>query len=318
MKKILVIGDVMLDEYIETSPVRLSDEAPVMIVKEQNRDYVLGGAGNTAANLKAMGFDVVLQGTADNDWPGECIRDILRVKKIGVSLVIQQNVKTTVKTRILCKGNQVLRVDVEGVSSPLTPLNILDVSCVVVSDYAKGVIGENIIRDIQNNTKAPIIVNGKPKNAEYYIGADVLVVNQKEADEILNKIRVGGGVESEDSYEVIAGFLNILYVVVTKGEKGIAVYDSKGLRSEVYGDIVDVKDITGAGDTVTAAIALELTLSGDIEKAIKLANKAGGIKVTKDKTAEVSLVELNVNPENEGGLSTEQIIANLESDRLDG
>jgi D-beta-D-heptose 7-phosphate kinase/D-beta-D-heptose 1-phosphate adenosyltransferase len=313
-KRVLVIGDIMLDKYVETIPIRLSDEAPVLIVKEEKVSYVLGGAGNTAANLKAMGFDVILQGVLGNDEASFKIQGILMEKQIEPSLVILVGGTTTIKNRFICKGNQLIRVDSESIVFPVKPLSNKEIDVIVISDYAKGVIGEETVRDIKENYKVPLIINGKPKNVEYYIGADVLVVNEKEADEILRNTKIN----PEDSYESIAGSLNILYVVVTKGSKGIEVYDSAGLRYGIEATAVEVKDITGAGDTVTAAIALELSRSGDINKAVHLANIAGGIKVTKDKTSEVSLEELKLNPENEGCLSTEQIIANLESDRLDG
>jgi D-beta-D-heptose 7-phosphate kinase/D-beta-D-heptose 1-phosphate adenosyltransferase len=312
MKRVLVIGDVMLDKYIETNPVRISDEAPVLIVKETDVSYVLGGAGNTAANLKAMGFDVVLQGVVGIDENGNIVKDILRNKGIIDALVISTtSIRTTVKKRILCKGRQVIRVDSEGISSPVNPLLDEKVDIVVVSDYAKGVIGADTIRLLKENYDVAVIVNGKPQNIRYYNSADTVVLNKREADEALVVLGV-------KEYNDIAGALDILYLVVTKGDKGIEAYNKDGLAYSVEADNVDVKDITGAGDTVTAALALEISLSGEMDKAIKVANLAGGIKVTKDKTSEVSVEELTANPESVGILSTEQIVSNLESDRLDG
>jgi D-beta-D-heptose 7-phosphate kinase/D-beta-D-heptose 1-phosphate adenosyltransferase len=314
-KKVLVIGDVMLDKYIETEPVRISDEAPVLICKETEVSYILGGAGNTAANLKAMGFEVILQGLIGEDESGERIYNILREKEICNALKIVGDFKTTVKSRILCKGRQVIRIDSEHLAIPMTPLLLKEkIDAIVVSDYAKGIIGEDTIKTLKDNYDVPVIVNGKPKNIRYYIGADILVINKKEADEIIDDIK--DSKYPDISYSDIAGQYNILYVVVTKGDEGIEVYSSKELYCKVLANEVNVKDITGAGDTVTAAITLEIVNSGNIENAIMLANRAGGIKVTKDKTSEVSLEELNY--EDIGRPSSKEQKDNLDSERIDG
>jgi len=314
MKRVLVIGDVMLDKYIETTPVRISDEAPVMIVKETEVSYILGGAGNTAANLKAMGFDVTLQGIVGSDEAGYIVKKLLAKKDIVDVVIEAVDFKTTVKKRILCKGRQVIRVDSEYLTLPINPLLDDPVDVIVISDYAKGTIGDDTIKILKENYDVPIIVNGKPKNIRYYMGADIVVLNKKEADEVLVYLR--STYNPEPSYIDIAGYFNILYVVITKGEEGIEVYDSKDLRYKVLANKVEVKDITGAGDTVTAALTLEIVNSGNIAKAIMLANLAGGIKVSKDKTAEVSLKELSleeINPEDIGRISPD-----LNSERLDG
>ena len=316
MKRALVIGDVMLDKYIETEPVRISDEAPVLIVKETEVKYILGGAGNIAANLKAMGFDVTLQGIVGADETGYIVKKLLEEKQIVDAVVEEVDFKTTVKKRILCKGRQIIRVDSEHLAIPINPLLDEKVDAIVVSDYLKGVVGEETVRILRENYDVPIIINGKPKNIKYYMGADVVVFNKKEANEVLDYLR--STYNPEPTYADIAGYFNILYVIVTKGEEGIEAYDSKELRYKVDAEDVEAKDITGAGDTVTAALALEILRTGDIGKAIKLANTAGAIKVTKNKTAEVSLEELNINPDDEGRLSTEQQLDKFKESRLDG
>ena len=317
-KKVLVIGDIMLDEYIETEPVRISDEAPVMIVKITGDDYILGGAGNTAANLKAMGFDVILQGVIGDDWVGDLIVDLIDQKGIRNSITTIPDNDSTLKMRVLCKGKQLIRIDSEELVTELNPSFINgEVDIIVISDYAKGVIGENTVKILKEyNFNAPIIINGKPKNIEYYIGVDIVIFNKKEADEVLNYL--GSKYTKNPSYADIAAFFSINYIVVTKGGEGIEVYDTVELRYKVEANEVEVRDITGAGDTVTAALAFELVNSGDIEKAIKLANFAGGVKVTKHKTSEVSLEELLLNPDDEGRLSAEQQIDRLNSERIDG
>ena len=316
-KKVLVIGDIMLDKYIETEPIRISDEAPVMIVKITGDDYILGGAGNTAANLKAMGFDVILQGIIGNDWVGDLIVDLIDQKGIRNSITTIPDNDSTLKMRVLCKGKQLIRIDSEELVTELNPTFINEgVDIIVISDYAKGVIGENTVKILKEDYDVPIIINGKPKNIEYYVGVDVVIFNKKEADEVLNYLE--NKYIQNPNYGDIAGFFAIGYIVVTKGGEGIEVYDSMGLRYTVDANEVEVRDITGAGDTVTAALAFEIIHSGDIEKAIKLANYAGGIKVTKNKTAEVSLEELLMNPDDEGRPSTEQQIDRFNSERIDG
>lgn len=314
MKRVLVIGDVMLDKYIETEPVRISDEAPVLIVKETEVSYILGGAGNTAANLKAMGFDVTLQGIVGADEAGYIVKKLLEEKEIVDVVIEAVDFKTTVKKRILCKGRQVIRVDSEYLTLPINPLLDDPADIIVISDYAKGTIGEDTIEILKKNYNVPIIINGKPKNIRYYMGADIVVLNVKEVEEVLEYLKCTYNPSPRPAD--IVGYYNLLYLVVTEGENGISVYDNKELRNWEGGLKVEVKDITGAGDTVTAALALEIANSGDIEKAIQLANKAGALKVQKDKTAEVSLKELTIeeiNPEDVGRTSPD-----LNTDRLDG
>jgi rfaE bifunctional protein kinase chain/domain len=190
-KKVLVIGDIMLDKYIETEPVRISDEAPVMIVKITGDDYILGGAGNTAANLKAMGFDVVLQGIIGDDWVGDLIVDLIDQKGIRNSITTIPDNNSTLKMRLLCKGKQLIRIDSEELVTELNPTFINEgVDIIVISDYAKGVIGENTVKILKEDYDVPIIINGKPKNIEYYMGVDVVIFNKKEADEITNDMLI--------------------------------------------------------------------------------------------------------------------------------
>jgi len=316
IKKALVIGDIMLDKYIETEPVRISDEAPIMIVKITGDDYILGGAGNTAANLKAMGFDVILQGIIGNDWVGDLIVDLIDQKGIKNSITTILDNDSTLKMRILCKGKQLIRIDSEELSKPIIPLSIDGIDIIVISDYAKGVIGEETVKILKETYNVPIIINGKPKNIKYYTGIDIIIFNKKEADEVLDYLKCI--YNPEPNYSDIAAFFTINYIVITKGGEGIEVYDSTELRYKVEANEVEVRDITGAGDTVTAALAFEIVNSGNIEKAIKLANFAGGIKVTKHKTAEISLEELLLNPDDEGRPSTEQQINRFNSERIDG
>jgi len=311
MKKVLVIGDVMLDMYVETEPVRISDEAPVLITKVVGREYILGGAANTAANLKALGLGVMLQGVIGNDYQGEKITELLDAKKIESALMIDGKQTTTIKGRILCKGKQVIRVDEDLIAKPIAVLKKEKINAIVVSDYAKGVVGENTIRDLKENYKCPIIVNGKPKNVEYYTGATVLVLNQKETKETLE---LTGLKEPTD----LVGMFALQCLVVTKGKEGIALYTLEGKVGEAKSKEVCVRDITGAGDTVTATLTYGLIMGLPIQSAMELANIAGGIKVTKDKTAVVTLEEMNVNPEDEGRETADILIARLNSDRIDG
>jgi D-beta-D-heptose 7-phosphate kinase/D-beta-D-heptose 1-phosphate adenosyltransferase len=264
-----------------------------------------------------MGFEVILQGGVGIDDEGILDESGLIVKRLldskEIETLLARINRTTVKKRILCKGRQLVRVDLETVCEALNPIIDEKVDVIVVSDYAKGVVGENTVKTLKENYDVPIIINGKPKNVRYYMGADVVVFNKKEANEVLDYLR--SIYNPDPTYADIAGYFNILYVVVTKGDEGIEAYDGSELRYTVEARKVDVKDITGAGDTVTAALALELANSGDMGKAIALANFAGGVKVTKDKTSEVSYQELTleeINPEDAGRESTERLIERFE------
>jgi len=279
--KVLVIGDVMLDKFTECEPIRMSEEAPVLIVKENNSNYFLGGASNVAVGLSKLGIDVTLQGCVGDDEAGKKIMELIKENSINARLRYTST-PTTVKHRILANGRQLIRIDTER--REIAEVIVLKEKwdCIIVSDYDKGVVSEKVMEQVLSQ-KTTVIVNGKPKNISLYESVDILTFNKKEYEECLDSGTTTG--------EHLCGRHNIKTLIVTLGKEGICAYTEKK-KICIPGITVPVEDITGAGDTVVATLAWAMNRYNNIKKAIELANRAGSIVVQKAKTSFVTLEEL--------------------------
>lgn len=279
--RVLVIGDIMLDKFTECEPIRMSEEAPVLIVRENQSSYFLGGASNVALGLQMLGVNVSLQGYIGNDEVGHKVAELLTQTHIGDFVEVNDN-PTTIKHRILVGNQQLLRVDTEKQNTELLKVPKNNWDCIIISDYNKGVITEEVMEQVLQQ-KTRIIVNGKPKNLPLYENVDILTFNKKEYEECLDSGTTTG--------EHLCGRYNIKTLIVTLGKDGICAYNEKK-KICIPGITVPVKDITGAGDTVVAVLAWAMNRYNNIKKAIELANRAGSIVVQKDKTSFVTLEEL--------------------------
>ncbi len=301
---VLVVGDLMLDRFVWGEVSRISPEAPVPVVEVQKETMLLGGAANVANNIKAMGGGCILGGVAGDDDAGRALMELAGSKGIETGAVVQDSGPTTVKTRIVARGQQVVRVDREERRAPGGP--VLDAlktafskvvpaaGCVVVSDYAKGVITHDImnsLRDLAADSGVPLLVDPKPSNMDLYRGATMLTPNSLEAGAM-------SGIEISDSETLalaasrIMSNLNAQAVLVTRGphgmglvEKGRPVFTIPTMAREVF-------DVTGAGDTVIATFAMGIANGLKMPEAAWLANVAAGIVVGKVGTATVSGDEL--------------------------
>ena len=276
----------MLDKFIYGDVSRISPEAPVPIVKIEKEFYSLGGAANVASNVSTLGGDVSLFGFIGNDSEAKIIKKLLEEKKIKHYL--QESTKTTLKVRIIARNHQFLRMDYENCEDKHFSQEIFKnlksalqfCEIVIISDYAKGTITDEIMDFLrQNNSK--IIVDPKPENINLYKNVFLLTPNEKEALEMSSQ---------KDIYLAARHLRKIGNIIVTRGEKGMLLVSDKELEIPTYAR--EVYDVTGAGDTVISALALSLASDASLEEAAIIANHAASISVSKAGTYSVNLIDL--------------------------
>lgn len=295
--KVLVIGDVMLDEYLAGSVTRMSPEvptAPVLAINE--RDIRLGGAANVAHNVALLGGDVELIGIRGADEAGTEL--VAALKKLGIKdLLVVTNRPTTCKTRLLDQGNQLMRVDVEDASSlaPKARTQIISAikksrpDIVIVSDYAKGVFSKEIAKALLDKFGGGLLIGDiKPANAKLVKGFRAVTPNRHEAIAML-----GGGNRADRDLAVELRKKLGCGVAVTLGEHGSMVCDTENKGGTVVDPHpVDERDVTGAGDTFTAALALGLARGKNLAGAAHQANIAAAIAVSQQGTVAVKAHEV--------------------------
>ncbi len=274
--KILVAGDIMLDEYINGNVTRISPEAPVPIVNVTDTYYKLGGCGNVISNLSTIGAQVTCITAIGKDFAGSTILKKLRDFDIDTKFLISDSeIITSVKTRIISneRQTQMLRYDNEKIqninTSNLSLTNGYDV--IIVSDYAKGMITKPLMNKLLK-LGSNIIVDPKPQNSYLYDNTFLITPNQKEYEEMMDSLP---GVE---------------YILKTMGKNGMEIIEGKrGITSgiKIESKPVDVYNVSGAGDTVVATLSLSLALGNDLYTSAKIANKCAGYVVTQPGTSTV-------------------------------
>ncbi len=307
--KILVIGDIMMDRFIWGKVNRISPEAPVPVILFEKEDFVLGGAANVVNNIHSLGGKVSLCGVVGDDEFGRKVFE--KIEEMGIQpngIIEEKGRQTTVKTRIIAHHHpyqqQLARVDRETVDhlKPSTHFslnkflseNLSEFDGIVISDYGKGVLTKKYSQSIIQKAKRLkkfVMVDPKPKNFSFYKGATVITPNAKEAGE-------ASGVPIIDQSSLSkAG--RILFrksacsvLIITQGEEGMTVFESPHHFFPVPTVSKDVYDVTGAGDTVIATLALAWGAGARIREAAMLANYAAGVVVGKMGTATVSQQEL--------------------------
>ncbi len=303
-KKILVIGDLMLDRFIWGKVSRISPEAPVPVVEVEREDFLLGGAANVAHNLRALGARVLMAGVVGDDDSAVKFLELAASSGLDSSLVIKDERPTTVKTRVIAQGQQVVRVDRE--SRDILPKQTENRLCrlleehldsidgVVVSDYAKGVISKglmNKVRELFVENGIPVLVDPKPINKKIYKGVSLVAPNNSEAQAI-SGIVISDNSSLEKALEKIYEELRLEAVLITRGSKGMALWQpDRGLLS-IPTMAKEVYDVTGAGDTVMATLVLSKTSGLSWDESAYLANAAAGIVVGKVGTATVTTKDL--------------------------
>lgn len=293
--KVIVIGDLMLDEYIYGRAYRISPEAPVPVVNYESSSYRAGGAGNVATNIAALGGNVVVSGVTGSDKNNKILDQILKEYGIDTSGIIKYKMDTIVKTRVMANGQHVLRIDKE---SPIPPPNgkflkflreqIQNYDIVVISDYAKGTLSDNIITCIYNECvkhEKIFVVDAKPETISKYKGAYLVTPNTKEALESIkiSSDKIDKFAEQElveKAAKTISTRLGKANVLVTRSEKGMSLFDSLRKKiSHIPCRAVEVSDVSGAGDTVLAVMALCIAQGVELDTASEIANLAAAVSV---------------------------------------
>lgn len=302
-RKILVIGDVMLDRYISGNVARISPEAPVQIVDVRKEDFFPGGAANVSSNISSLGGTAYTVGIVGDDGASEILNEALEQRGISPDYLITNREKPTIqKMRIIAHHQQLLRVDYEingGMDNPIYE-NIMDTikrlipqtDLIVISDYRKNMITKRIVRNVVKiaGKKKYIIVDPKPDNMDLYHGCSLITPNQNEASGI-TRINY----KTEDDIILMGKALVAKLdsdVLVTRGEKGMSLFMKDGTQKNIPTKAKEVYDVTGAGDTVVATLALALSSGSSLGDAAVIANHAAGIVVSKIGTSTASIQEL--------------------------
>jgi D-beta-D-heptose 7-phosphate kinase/D-beta-D-heptose 1-phosphate adenosyltransferase len=299
-RKILVVGDLMIDEWIWGTVTRISPEAPVPVVAVADHSFTLGGAGNVANNLRALRAGVVFAGVVGNDAFAAQVRELLRNEQVDDAGVIEiRDRPTTRKTRIVAHNQQVVRADWESTLS-LEAGNRREVAdfvrsaaarcdAVILSDYAKGTLCREIV---EAATACPLVLaDPKPQNIALFRGITCVAPNVSEAATITG-IPISDDASLERAGLRLIELLDCRYAIITRGEHGMALFGQGGERLKIPSVARTVYDVSGAGDTVIAVLALALAAGAPIEQAMELANFAAGAVVAKLGTATASPEEI--------------------------
>lgn len=290
-KSVVVIGDIMLDCFVYGSTNRMSPEAPVPVLLKSHEKWMIGGAGNAAANLRALGVKTDVIALIGKDNHGAVIRDLLQDAANG--LIQSDSRPTAVKTRYVSGHQQLLRVD-EEIAGDLDESIISTIikraesliakaDAVILSDYGKGVLSESVIRAaITAAQKAgiPVLVDPKKQDYSVYAGADIVTPNKKELSEAVNGLAVNTDDEVIAASTALQKQSGIKNIVATRSEKGMSVTLENGETLHFAATSREIFDVSGAGDTVIATFAAALAAGADISAAATLANEAGGIAVS--------------------------------------
>ena len=296
----MIVGDVMLDRYCWGSVNRISPEAPVPVVNLDRTEVTLGGAANVAANVVGLGAKALLVGVIGKDSEAELFPKILQEKGISdENLVAIENRPTTVKTRIVAHNQHIVRIDQEK-TEPLSAeeeTKILDkieqifdeAKIVIISDYAKGLLTDKVIQrliTLGREQNKPVFVDPKGKDYTKYHGATLLTPNKKEAfqaTEIENIEQAGQNLMSN---------LNLDALLITQGEDGMTLFDKTDKPLKLNALARKVYDVTGAGDTVIATLAVAFASGFNLAQSANLANIAAGFVVEKVGTTTIDIKEL--------------------------
>lgn len=300
---ILVIGDLMIDHYLWGSCDRISPEAPVQVVNVKKESSVLGGAGNVINNLFALGAKVDVISVMGDDAVANELKSLLEKIEVSSSnLIVEENRKTSKKSRLIASQQQVLRYDMESIDDiseqssnkilENLKVNIKKYDSVILSDYGKGVLTTNLTKEIikianENNVK--VLVDPKGKDYSKYKGSYTLTPNKKEAMEATN-IDIKDEKSLVKALEDLKQKCDLEVSLITLSENGIAILKDELIVKPTVAR--EVYDVTGAGDTVIASIAFALGNDLNIEEAISFANLAAGVVVGKIGSATASLDEI--------------------------
>lgn len=302
-KKILIVGDLMLDTYTIGKARRISPEAPVAVVNVIKEEHRPGGAGNVALNLVSMGSEVVVLGRVGEDLHGEFL--IKEIAKEGVDtcgIVMQKGYRTPVKNRIIADNQQIVRVDHEEITALPEMLEeeickrlahvMAGVHVVAVSDYGKGFLTRSLLAAIIDYAKSrgiPVVADPKGVDFNKYSGATVIKPNLSEA---YNAAALPADATLDQVAEKVLHLSQAEVLMITRSEQGISLFHKDGKRDDFPVRVREVKDVTGAGDTVLAMLTCGLANKLSLSEAVLLSNVAAGIAIERMGCARVTLGDL--------------------------
>lgn len=309
-KRILVVGDIIVDHFVYGSVSRISPEAPVPVVNVSKEEFLLGGGANVLHNIYSLGAEAVLCGIIGADAMGTCLQHLLQDLGASTEGLVTGKRPTTVKTRVLAQRQQIVRFDREQTGSPASVTirkmvdyfdgNLAAFDAVIISDYYKGVIGQALMEHLMSRVKSiekqegrtiPVVVDPKPGKPERFKGTSLITPNQLEAEKM-----AAMKIDSKESLKKAAAILlekvSCQAVLITRGEQGMALLEKGRALLSIPTTAREVFDVTGAGDTVIAALALGLAAGASYADAATLANIAAGVVVAKVGTATVTQEEL--------------------------
>ena len=297
--RVLVVGDVMLDRYWFGEVERISPEAPVPVVRVVKREDRLGGAANVARNIVALGAKATLVGLVGQDEAAQCIHELLTEAGIEAHLIADSAHPTTLKMRVLGKQQQLLRIDFEDKPTPSLLKSLSDQvekilavhDVLVLSDCAKGALAQvELLIELARKKGLPVLVDPKGTDYQRYRGATLVTPNRSEMQQAV------GAWSSEQTLneraQALRQELSLEALLVTRSEQGMTLFTEQG-REHVDAQAHEVFDVSGAGDTVLATLAVMRSAGVDWPNAMLWANRAGGIVVGKLGTSIVTAGELS-------------------------
>ncbi|MEK7842279.1 MAG: D-glycero-beta-D-manno-heptose-7-phosphate kinase [Deltaproteobacteria bacterium] len=302
---VLVIGDLVMDHFIWGKVRRISPEAPVPVVEVNSESLMLGGAANVVNNIHSLGGRVLVCGVIGKDDAGKKL--VYELKQKGIppeGVIVEGDRPTSVKTRIIAHSQQVVRFDrekrekihLDAMKSIIdyTKKKIGSVGVVVISDYAKGVISEELVEEVINiarKNNKPVAVDPKVSHFDFYKNVSIITPNNDEASQ-------ASGIDIEDNTsllragEVLLNKLGSEAILITRGEHGMSLFENNGGITHIPTVAKEVYDVSGAGDTVIGSVALSIASGASFKEAAVISNFAAGIVVGKVGTATVTPKEL--------------------------
>ncbi len=306
-KKVLIVGDVMIDAYIIGKVERVSPEAPVPVVNVEKHENRLGGAANVALNIQALGAYPIMCSVIGNDPESDILHQCFKEQNLSLDGIIQSDErKTTIKTRVLGNKHQLLRIDNEITSDLSKPDNdklieffnskITDCDVVILEDYNKGVLNKgniSILIDIANKHNKPIAVDPKKNNFLEYKNVTLFKPNLKELKEGLNSdknLKIKDNlIEAVNELHMV---INNSMCMVTLSEDGVYITDFKD-KHMIPAHLRNIADVSGAGDTVISVASLCLACAVDSYATAYLSNLAGGLVCEENGVVPIDLQKLN-------------------------
>lgn len=300
--RVVAVGDAMLDEYLVGDADRISPEAPVPVVRVRERRYALGGAANVAQNVVAAGAECTLIAAIGADAAGDQLAGMLEKLGLPKRSLLSVSRPTTRKTRVVARSQQLVRIDDESDAdledrdaqriAALLDDAMQDAGALILEDYNKGVLVPSVIRhamDLARARNIPVIVDPKYRNFFEYRGATVFKPNRRELESAL-----GAAVDLEHPEAIPTSIerLGVANLLLTLGDRGMLLASARGETGVVPTVAREVYDVVGAGDTVTAYLAVVLAAGGTAAEAAVIANYAAGVEVGKLGAATVSPAEV--------------------------